>query len=371
MTWTHAHPVFFKTLLLIGLPLVNMYHNVCNNTFLGTAAEDANQLEWVGNQLLIPWQYLTVGQVAKPTGDDEIPYKLTSRFSYNDNYWQIKTATSYLLMPMSLGLGSTIKGLAMFWKDSREHQSKIERSKNSKVVRLLNDRYREIGISLKEDYFSREHILSQGHKRRGSGDQHMSDDRLAMQDVIAVLEEAQIPYWVDCGTCLGTYRYGGVIPWDNDIDIAVLQPDSDNVRRALNKLDPKKYAILDWASRDKPKTYLKVYAKGTDVLIDVYHYEVDEAKGTVKYILSNEDNIFMSDQWREREREYTKPVPFDTIFPLKRGEFDGIKVMVPNKTVEYLQIRYGENLDPVKIYNEETDEYEKDMSHPYWQSKIA
>lgn len=371
MTWTHAYPVFFKTLLLIGLPVVNMYDAICTNTFLGTAAEDATHLEWVGNQLLVPWQYVTVGQVAVPTGDKEIPYHFSHRFAYDDSFWHVKTAVSYILAPASLGFGAAFKGISMLWDGPRDHQAKIKEAKNSLLVRSQAEQYRSIGIPIANDYFDRTKFQSQGHKRRGSGDQHMTDDRRAMEDVIAVLEAENIPYWVDCGTCLGAYRYGGVIPWDNDIDIAILQPDSDNVRRALNRLDPKKYAILDWSSRDKPKTYLKVYAKGTDVLIDIYHYEIDEQKGTVQYILANEDNIFMSEHWRTREREYKKPVPYDMVFPLKRGEFDGIEVMVPNKIVDYLQLRYGENLDPVKIYNEETDEYEKDLSHPFWQSKIA
>lgn len=371
MTWTHSSPVFFKTLLLVGLPAVNMYHHICNHPFLGTAAEDAAPLEWVGDQLLIPWHYATVGLKATPTGDERLPYQLSHRFTYDDTYWHLKTAASYLLLPASLGCGASVKSFSLLWKTSREHHAKVRNTLNSQFVCLNCDRYREIGIALNEGYFSTEKIQSQGHKRRGTGDQHMTNDRRAMADVIAVLEEEQIPYWADCGTCLGAYRYGGVIPWDNDIDLAILQPDSDNVRRALNRLDPRKYAVIDWSSRDKPKSYLKVYAKGTDVLIDIYHYEVNEEEKSLRYIVSNEDNIFMSEEWRNREREYKKPVPFDTIFPLKRADFDGIEMMVPNKIVEYLQLRYGENLDPVKIYNEETDSYEKDPNHPFWKSKIA
>lgn len=371
VTWTHAYPFFFKTILLIGLPLVNFYHHICSHPFLGTAAEDATHLEWVADQLLIPWQYVTVGQIAIPNGEGQLPYRLTHRFSYDDHYWQLKMYTSYLFLPASLWWGGTMKCFALLWKEPREHQAKIRHTLTSRSVYSRLENYQAIGIPINQDYFCTEKICSQGHKRRGRSEKHMTDDRQAMADVIAVLEEEQIPYWVDCGTCLGAYRYGGVIPWDNDIDIAILQPDSDNVRRALNRLDPQKYALLDWSSRDKPKTYLKVYAKGTDVLIDIYHYRVYEEEKYLEYILSNEDNVFMSEGWRTREREYKKPIPFDFIFPLKRAEFDGVEVMVPNKIVEYLQLRYGENLNPVKIYNEETDSYEIDPQHPFWQSKIA
>lgn len=370
MTWTHEFPTFYKFIILIGFPIVNAYNLLCSNIFLSTAAEDATHLEWVGNQLLTPWQYLFVGQQATPTSDEEVPYELSHKFSY-DEYWTVKTFASYLLLPSSLVWGATVKGASYLWEGPKDHHRKIAQSLNSSVVRLNTERYRSIGITLNQDSQQLERITSQGHKRRGSGDQHMTDDRRTLKDVVAILEEEKIPYWVDCGTCLGCYRYGGVIPWDNDIDIAILKPDSDNVRRALNRLDPKKYVVIDWSSRGLPKTYLKVYARGTDVLLDIYHYDIDEEEGTFQYILSNEDNIFMSDEWRSREREYKKPVSYDTIFPLKRGEFDGIEVMVPNKIEDYLRLRYGENLDPVMIYNEATDRYEKDLAHPFWSLKVG
>lgn len=370
MNWTHLYPGFFKWVLLIGLPVVNLYHIMCGNVFLNTAATDATDLEKIGNQLLVPWQYLLVGKEATPTNDKTIPYHLTHRFDYNDQ-WALKTVASYVLLPNSLLLGSTVKGFSYLWQGPREHHSKISYSKECTHCFSNNALFREKGIAINEDFQSAIPIKHQGHKRRESDLQHLHDDKETLKDIVALLEAANIPHWIDCGSCLGAYRYGGAIPWDNDIDIGILAPDSDNVKRVLNGLDKEKYVVFDWSSRDRPKTYLKVYRKGSDVLVDLYHYSIDEEKQTLSYILSNENNIFMSEEWKKRELHYTKPVPFATIFPLKRGEFDGISVLVPNNVEGYLKIRYGENLDPVMIYNEKTNQYERDESHPYWKSAAS
>ena len=39
--------------------------------------------------------------------------------------------------------------------------------------------------------------------------------------VAAVLETAGLTYWTTGGTTLGLVRHGGLIPWDDDIDICI------------------------------------------------------------------------------------------------------------------------------------------------------
>jgi len=81
-----------------------------------------------------------------------------------------------------------------------------------------------------------------------------------------------------------------------------------------------------------------------------------------------ENNIFFFEWWKIRERRFKKPVAISHVFPLKKASFDGVEVFVPHDTVSFLQRYYGENLDPAKILNPKTNRFEKDLSHPYWQS---
>jgi len=302
------------------------------------------------------------GKKAVPNEDG---YLLEQRFEYREHFI-LKSSLSFVALPLSITLGSTLKTLACLDPVTRKHYQEVVRATHSQKVVLNKEIGRRYGLEIEDAM-----VDPPQYQRRPGEENILQEDKEALKEIVRILNENHIPFWVDCGTCLGTYRYGGAIPWDWDIDLAVLQIDHDNVKNALKALDPARFVVQDWSSRLLPKTYLKVYVKSTASLIDIYHFAIDEEQKTVHTVLSNEGSLFLPESWKIRERRYTKPIPIAAVFPLKKALFDGIEVAVPRETKMYLQVLYGENIAPAKIYNEVTGQYEKDPTHPYWQQAYA
>lgn len=346
----------------LGTPLIALYHLVIGSTFLNVAADDAQGLEKIANYALAPMHFLLEGKKAIP--QTETTYQFQRRFEYNENFL-IKSSVSITALPFCLAVGIPLKALSYLSPTTQKRYQDIASSLEAiKVVSNL-DTYRAFGLNIGE-WEKAEMIEKPKHQRRPQDEDILKDEVGRFVKIIEIFKKHKIPFWLDCGTCLGAYRYGGAIPWDLDIDIAALKPDFKNIYSALHELNPAEFAVFDFSGRDKPETYIRVLAKKTNFLFDIYLFDIEPEKKIVHTILSNEFNMFLRESWKAKELKFTKPMPFERVFPLKKTLFEGIEVPIPNKIEEYLQTYYGENLAPVKIYNEQTGQYEKDLSHPYW-----
>lgn len=346
--------------MYFGMPVVTAYHLICGNVFLNTTAENATGLEKVADDILSPVQYLLCGKVAILKDGR---YRLEQRFDYHQ-FLPEKSVLSIFSLPVSLPVGCLLKGLSFFSSETKQRHQMILAAVQSQEVSSLIPYYRSLGIPID---VAAEPLESENYKRRPGDEQNLKLERDLLRDIAALFKKNQIPFWVDCGTCIGAYRYGGIIPWDEDIDVAVLLPDFDNVMNALKALDQTKYCVEDWSNRCFPKTYVRVFIRENHNYVDIYHFAINPERRQVTYLLSNENSSFMLESWKIRERRFTVSSDYETVFPLRRANFDGIEVFVPNNTKKYLQERYGQDIRPVKIYSETTGEYERDLTHPYWQ----
>lgn len=357
--------VFVDTMMVLFVPLVCSYYAWSASVFFNVSTQNAVGLEKLANQFLSPMQYLLAGKEARLQEDGS--WIFVQRFDYSHFFW-VKTASSIAALPASLILGTAAKSASLMTKEGRQKWLTLTDALYGGHTKSNSDWYRSLGLKIGETAGV---LVPQGHARRPGDDKTLQMEKQALQEIGQALTQAGIYWWVDCGTCLGAYRYGGVIPWDEDIDVAILRPDFTNARSALGHLDRNKYCVQDWSTRDHPDTYLKVYIRQSNTLIDIYCFDIHPDTQELQYILAMDSNLFMPRWWKIRERRFTVPVAFDTVFPLKEATLDGIPIFVPNDTEKYLQRYYGENLNPVKIYDPITRNYEKDLSHPYWQRQYA
>jgi len=73
--------------------------------------------------------------------------------------------------------------------------------------------------------------------------------QLRMLDILVAIDEIcrknNISYWIDYGTLLGAVRHKGFIPWDDDIDICVMDEDYCKIRQALINELPEQFVFQD------------------------------------------------------------------------------------------------------------------------------
>ena len=120
--------------------------------------------------------------------------------------------------------------------------------------------------------------------------------------VAAFCDENGIRYWIEGGTLLGAIRHKGYIPWDDDIDIAMLREDYTRFRTEFpeKSRDPK--FVFRCAEDDKTwhlpfgkvmNTESLFLQDGHDLGINIDIFPMDDAP---------DDDALMDKMYRKRDR---------------------------------------------------------------------
>lgn len=89
-----------------------------------------------------------------------------------------------------------------------------------------------------------------------------------LKQIITICEAEGINYWLSGGSLLGAIKYKGIIPWDDDIDVAMLRPDYDRfIAAATEKFKHStQYGIInDLNDPDYGVTWSKITDKNTRI----------------------------------------------------------------------------------------------------------
>ena len=138
------------------------------------------------------------------------------------------------------------------------------------------------------------------------------------------LDRDGIPYWLDCGTLLGAYREGAIMEHDNDVDIAYITSDQDQILEILRRVLPDGFTANPHGSYRENINIQGPFAKNMPSGLDLYGYK---NKGKFLQI-----------------EHYGKPIPKEWVFPLSEGKLDDLTFHIPANTKEYLELIYGDIL---------------------------
>lgn len=169
-----------------------------------------------------------------------------------------------------------------------------------------------------------------------------------LHDIVAICKRHNIKYFAEWGTLLGAVRHKGFIPWDDDLDIAMLRGDFQRFLHHARQELPEGYLLFDINSDRYDELMARVmnadqimlenkflekfhgfpYAAGVDIFCLDYLPEDEEEKelllgllGVTNYLGNNWDSDEMTEEekWENvREIEEMTNFHFDPDKPIRR-----------------------------------------------------
>lgn len=226
--------------------------------------------------------------------------------------------------------------------------------------------------------------------------------QIRMKEMLIFLDrictEYNLNYWIDSGTLLGAKRHKGFIPWDDDVDVCMMKKDAEKLKLIMKDRIWDNHIILQTHETDQNYynvSWMTLRDTKSEYIINEYSHNCLMFRGLQIDIFIIEENIpplilkicrlmYMGliyfPLWNWFGLKILRPLiplnykiltkhifPFlnrintkstlvssglgcqylnihekGSIFPLKRIEFEGIKLLSPANTEEYLQSLYGE-----------------------------
>jgi phosphorylcholine metabolism protein LicD len=191
-----------------------------------------------------------------------------------------------------------------------------------------------------------------------------------LQIVVHKLNEHNIAYYLDFGTLIGAIRDKGLIPWDDDIDISLVnESDYHKMEQVLDEIK-KEYKLRTYLF-----TFISSYEKRKKRKREIFVPNVSFTKSTNYQIAKVRDNKFWifgrgnscidiffkykfnnRSYWMAYGKENSVPLEYisDELITI---DFLGIKCTIPKEYDKYLTYKYGNWKIPNKNWSHDQDDY--------------
>lgn len=140
-----------------------------------------------------------------------------------------------------------------------------------------------------------------------------------------------IKYYLISGSCLGAVRHGGFIPWDDDIDIAMMRPDYERFISIFpEEFDTEKYKLVNENVEEEFTASLsRIIFKGTRLVQPtIAHLKVDHGMFLDVFPLDNVPDDDTERQRQHQELEKINNTIYKKVWPKSTGRYAGIKNLV-------------------------------------------
>lgn len=155
-----------------------------------------------------------------------------------------------------------------------------------------------------------------------------------LHEFIDFCKKNEVQYFLIGGSLLGIERHGGLMPFDDDIDIGILIEDKEKIQ---------KYNHPDFYFEEIFFGY-KIKKRNSSIFIDIFMFKNDS--GIYRLICAEWPN-----EYHIQEQ----------LFPLKTISYGDIDVNVPNHYIDYLNRSYPDWQHTIKIAqpHHSADEFNK------------
>lgn len=178
-----------------------------------------------------------------------------------------------------------------------------------------------------------------------------------LESTHSLLKELDIKYWITCGSLLGAVRHQSIIPWDDDIDLAMMESEIPRLWENRDKFKPLGLQLV------KYKFGFKVFHLDSPPIPNQnHHYPFLDIFVMTRDIINGKDAVAYKNL--EYRKEYPEHFFVDELYPFTEYRLGKYILPGPGKNKPFLDRVYGNDWKEVgRTHN--LDHITKESLHTY------